>query len=339
MRLEELARVASIDLDTGQGPLPARLHGSGSRSLASLQIQGVLYDRRLGQDGSAVRPHPVTLIEEPEAHLHPQASLAVVELLKSIRGQLVVSTHSSHIVTAVEPRAIRLISTDSASTRVVDLGPSSGGEPTVHRALRPDSHVEEMEKLRRFVERPFGELLFASAIVIGDGATERAFLPSVIRHALGIKASPICVIDPESMANNVTIAAVKFARLAQIPWVLFADADPPGKSAVDLLAAQVGDEVHDHVVWIQSGVDDAGAVDSVFEEMMIQYDEAVCRAACIEARPASKDSTDSTMRLMTQSKGFVGSTLARHFIDAHEDSRTWPLALRRLVDRLNVQVR
>jgi hypothetical protein len=92
-------------------------------------------------------------------------------------------------------------------------------------------------------------------------------------------------------------------------------------------------------VWIQSGVDDAGAVDSVFEEMMIQYDEAVCRAACIEARPVSEGSTDSTMRLMTQRKGFVGSTLARHFIDAHEDTRTWPLALRRLVDRLNEQVR
>jgi len=48
VRLEELSRSVAIDLDAGSGALPVRLHGAGARSLTSLQVQGVLYDRRLG---------------------------------------------------------------------------------------------------------------------------------------------------------------------------------------------------------------------------------------------------------------------------------------------------
>ena len=50
-----------------------------------------------------------------------------------------------------------------------------------------------MEKLKRLAERPFGDLLFASAIVVGDGATERAFLPVVLHEALGPLAHGISV--------------------------------------------------------------------------------------------------------------------------------------------------
>ncbi len=57
LRLEELARVVSIDLDSGTGALPVRLHGAGPRSLASLLVQSVFYDHRLGQDGPERRPH------------------------------------------------------------------------------------------------------------------------------------------------------------------------------------------------------------------------------------------------------------------------------------------
>ena len=109
IRLEELARSVSIDLDTGNGGLPVRFHGAGARSLTSMQVQGVLYDRRLGRDGPALRPHPISLIEEPEAHLHPQAQFELPMLLDHIQGQVIVSTHSTHFVSVVDPRSIRLL--------------------------------------------------------------------------------------------------------------------------------------------------------------------------------------------------------------------------------------
>jgi putative ATP-dependent endonuclease of OLD family len=148
----------------------------------------------------------VTLVEEPEAHLHPQACIEMAELLWGVTGQLVASTHSAHLVTSVEPRAIRLLRTDAKATTVVDLGPGEDEGRHVPRALGPSMHASEMEKLKRQVERLFGELLLASAIVIGDGATERAF-----------------------------------ANLVGIPWLLFADDDDNGrKAAADLVKEQGG---------------------------------------------------------------------------------------------------
>lgn len=333
IRLEELSRSVAIDLDTGSGALPVRLHGAGARSLASLQVQGVLYERRLGLDGPTMRPHPVTLIEEPEAHLHPQASLELAGLLSALTGQIVASTHSSHLVSAVDPRSIRLIRQDGGTSVVVDLGPVRAPDETTHRALRPSTHAAEMEKLKRLVERPFGELLFASAIVIGDGATERAFLPLVIRHALGKKAHGVCVIDPESMAGPLAHAAVKFAKLVDIPWVLFSDSDGAGKADAQGLVDQHAAGDATHLVWIVSDGGD-GAVEGAIERMLIAFDELLCHAACMDIRP-DLDANQATIELLQQLKGSVGTCLARRLIEQHSDHSQWPTALRDLIERID----
>ncbi len=334
VRLEELSRSVAIGLDTGAGALPVRLHGSGVRSLASLQIQGVLYERRLGLDGPTMRPHPLTLIEEPEAHLHPQASIELVGLLSALTGQVVASTHSSHLVSAVDPRSIRLIRQDGGISAVVDLGPARATDETTHRALRPSTHACEMEKLKRLVERPFGELLFASAIVIGDGATERAFLPLVIRHALGSKkAHGVCVIDPGSMASPVAHAAVKFAKLVAIPWVLFSDSDGAGKADAQNLVGQHAEGDATHVVWIDSDGAD-GTVEGAFERMLVAFDEPMCRAACVEIRP-DLDVSQPTIELLKKLKGSVGTELARRLIEQYDDPSQWPSALRDLIGRVD----
>lgn len=332
VRLEELSRSVAIDLDTGSGALPVRLHGAGARSLASLQVQGVLYDRRLGKDGPAMRPHPVTLVEEPEAHLHPQASLELSALLGSLTGQVIASTHSSHLVTTVGPRAIRLIRQDGGIARVIDLGPAPSDAAATHRALRPSTHAEDMEKLKRLVERPFGEVLFSSAIIIGDGATERSFLPLVIRHALGARVHGVCVIDPESMGSPLAHAAVKFAKLVGIPWLLFCDSDGPGKADGATLVNDHAGGDQSHVVWIETEAGGA-VVQGAIERMLVTFDDQLCRDACLEIR-ADLDKGQPTLELLKRVKGSVGSALARRLIEQYPDPRSWPQPLRTLVSRL-----
>lgn len=333
VRLEELSRSVAIDLDTGSGALPLRLHGAGARSLASLQVQGVLYDRRLGKDGPAMRPHPVTLVEEPEAHLHPQASRELSALLGSLTGQVIASTHSSHLVTAIDPRAIRLIRQDGTLTTVIDLGPARTEAPGTHRALRPSTHAEEMEKLKRLVERPFGELLFASAIVIGDGATERSFLPIAIRHALGAKSHGVCVIDPESMGSPLAHAAVKFAKLLGAPWLLFCDSDGQGKAdSKALVKAHAGGD-DSHIVRIEA-LSAEVAVEGAIERMLVSFDDQLCRDACVEVRP-DLDQGQPTLELLTRVKGSVGAALARRLIDQYPNPSDWPQSLQTLVAKLD----
>jgi putative ATP-dependent endonuclease of OLD family len=336
LTLEELARSVSVDLNTGTGALPIRMHGSGSRSLASLQVQGVLYDRRLGRDGSSLLPHPVTLVEEPEAHLHPQATFELSHLLNALRGQKVVSTHSAQLVSTVEPRAIRLLRGRPPTISVIDLGPASSAADATHRAFRPDLHTAEMEKLRRQVERPFGELIFAKAVVIGDGATERAFLPVVIRHALGHSAHGVCAIDPGSMNSPLAKAAVKFAHITKTPWVLFADGDDAGTSAAEELMAE-GDGDRTRLVWI--GTTDAAGVTSLcaFEAMMSTFDDEICWAACEDVRPGT-DRSKPLLKAMKTVKGSVGVALARRLTEKYPDSAAWPGPLQALLMRLRQEL-
>lgn len=330
LRLEELARSVSVDIDAGTGSLPLRFHGSGPRSLASLLVQTVLYERRLGKDGPSVLRLPLTLIEEPEAHLHPQMQFELPDLLRSIPGQLVLSTHSSHLVTVVDPRSLRILGAHSDPTKAVDLRPAETDEQATHRARRPKLHAEEMEKLKRQVERPFGELLFASALVMGDGATERGLLPPLIRHALGPLAHGVCVIDPGSMNSPFAVAAVKFARLVGIPWYLFADGDKDGAAAVKVLCDTHGD------------TDDLGQARAVLrdvsgasERMMVAFDDDLCRAAALAVRPGEDQSVDS-LELLTRCKGSVGPHLAHELISRHPSPKDWPDPLRRLVETLRL---
>lgn len=328
--LEELGRLISIDLNTGAGSLPIRFHGSGSRSLSSLQVQGVLYDRRLGKDGSAVAPTPVTLVEEPEAHLHPQAAMELPELLKNLRGQKVVSTHSAHLVTAVDPSAIRLVQVGRDGVRIVDLGPAATDKEATHRAFRPKLHTQAMEKIKRLVERPFGELLFSSSVVLGDGATERAFLPIVLRHALGYKSHGVTVVDPGSLNGDLAKAVVTFASMTQMPCFVFADSDPEGQMAIRALEDLKSTRPLS-VVWINGQDDEGNPRAGAIEDMLLTFDEEMCVAACSAIRP---DLRGSAKDMMSSLKGASGAELSRELITRYPKVSDWPASLRSLIYEL-----
>ena len=334
IRLEEMSRSVSVELDAGAGPLPMRLHGAGARSLASLQVQGVLYDRRLGRDGVALAPHPVSLIEEPEAHLHPQAQFELPSLLTRIRGQVIVTTHSSHLVSEASPRSLRLLRTDAGRVLAIDFHVTD--EQASARARRPSLHLEEMEKIRRTVERPFGELVFASAVVLGDGATERALIPPLARHCHGSRAHGLCVVDPGSMGSDMARAIVKFANLVGLPWLLFADSDEEGKRAAKTLVRNHGREGADHIVWV--GAPDHCGREKATERMMIKSHPSLCRAACQELGYDGSDDERSLLKFMKGHKGAIGSLLAAELINRHPwqtDAARWPGPLRELMNRLD----
>ena len=334
IRLEELSRSVSVELDAGAGPLPMRLQGAGARSLASLQVQGVLYDRRLGRDGVALAPHPVSLIEEPEAHLHPQAQFELPSLLTRIRGQVIVTTHSAHLVSEASPRSLRLLRTDAGRIRVIDLHPTD--EQSSARARRPSLHRKEMETIRRTVERPFGELVFASAVVLGDGATERALIPPLARHCHGSRAHGLCVVDPGSMGTSLAAAVVKFANLVGLPWLLFADSDEKGRQAAENLVRNHGRDGSDHIVWV--GATDDAARDKATERMMLDSHPRLCQAACQELGYDGPEDEGSLLKFMKGHKGGIGSLLARELINRYPwqtHSDRWPVPLRGLMDQLD----
>lgn len=336
--LEELARTVGVSFGSATDPLASRLHGSGVRSLASLLAQDVFYGQTLGSAGGDVRPHPVTLIEEPEAHLHPHAIVEVANLLSVKSRQVVATTHSPLLVASVAPESLRLLRVDgTGGHEVVDFGPAEAIGPETPRTKKPESFASEIEKLKRSVERPFGELLFARAVVIGDGATERAFLPVVLRDALGPLAHGVSVIDSAGMDRHVVQAVIKFARHVGIPVIVFADADEAGQQAVQSL---LNDELLKESEVVCSGSQDPSGVNAervgAIEQMMIAFAPEVCTAACTALNHEANDKSDLP-RTMKRLKGSIGGVLASELVVRHPycpESTTWPKPLLDLVDRL-----
>ena len=337
--LEELARSVGVSFAGGDEQLASRLHGSGVRSLASLLVQDVFYSQTLGVDGGEVRPHPVTLIEEPEAHLHPHAVFEVARLLEQGGRQVIATTHSPLLAASVTPASLLLVRHGPDGRHdIVGFGPAEDDEDDGLRTKKPSFYRTEMEKLTRLVERPFGELLFASAIVIGDGATERSFLPPLLREALGALAHGVSVIDSAGMNHQVVQAVIKFARHVDLPLVVFADGDEAGRRRIGRLVHEAGLDESREVVWATASglpLSQSGEPSMALEKMLISAAMDVCVAAC-KAFGETPYGEAEVLGAMKRLKGSIGATLAAEFIAARPiaEAEPWPEPLHTLVDRL-----
>src|SRR5690606_18818592 len=75
--------------------LPIGRHGNGVQSLAVIFLFRAFVENALAE---ALRPEsePVLALEEPEAHLHPQASRSLWRAISELPGQKIVTTHSPY---------------------------------------------------------------------------------------------------------------------------------------------------------------------------------------------------------------------------------------------------
>jgi putative ATP-dependent endonuclease of OLD family len=96
--------------------LPIEKHGHGVQSLAVIFLFRAFVENSLSASLHE-ETEPVLTLEEPEAHLHPQACRSLWESVKALPGQKLITTHSPFFVQNVPFKDIIVLRRDPAGPR------------------------------------------------------------------------------------------------------------------------------------------------------------------------------------------------------------------------------
>lgn len=224
-KIRDLHKNMKIHFQDGDSEIFAlEYHGVGTRSWASL----LTFKAYVSWETSLRTPfYPILALEEPEAHLHPNAQRQLYRQLKDIEGQKIISTHSPYVVAQAELEEILYFSKASDETIVKKLNLTG---------ITPD----ERRKIKREVIYSKGELMFSKAVILSEGKTEEQALPIFAKRYWGKEAFEIGVNFVGCGGSNYN-PFIKVFESIGINWYLFSDYDNPTvKTKVDKELAKNG---------------------------------------------------------------------------------------------------
>lgn len=186
--------------------LPETYNGLGYQNLIFITFKLIgfrdswIKHGKMKSDEAGYAPIQLILIEEPEAHLHPQAQQVFIkkayEILNDraeiktggLTTQLIVSTHSPHITHEVEFKTLRYFKRSL---------PCSGENPTTKIVNLTDVFGSDKEAERfatRYIKINHCDLFFADAAILIEGDAERILMPHFIAKLSHLNQSYVCIL-------------------------------------------------------------------------------------------------------------------------------------------------
>jgi len=134
------------------------------------------------------------LIEELEAHLHPQAQMKVIEKLqKEENKQLILTTHSPNLASKVKLENLIICNKNNAYSMTKD-----------NTALKPTNY----KYLERFLDTTKANLFFAKGVILVEGWAEELLIPTLAKR-IGYDLT-------ENQVSVINVANTAFLRYVDI---------------------------------------------------------------------------------------------------------------------------
>lgn len=119
---------------------PLEKHGQGTQSVATILLFKAYISVLLEELNSNNKA--LLMIEEPEAHLHPQAVHAIERVITNLKCQKIITTHSPYFIQNIDLKNIRLFRKNGGVTEVTKI---------INQVLVPLDDINE--NIRKVVER------------------------------------------------------------------------------------------------------------------------------------------------------------------------------------------
>jgi Predicted ATP-dependent endonuclease of the OLD family len=195
------AQVLANILDHMQGGFGVEQNGMGYNNLIYMGVVlGDLVERRKADAQS----YNALLIEEPEAHLHPQLQLLVYDFLNRTCVVEPGETRIQVFVTSHSPTLTSRADLDS----VVVLHRSVCGALTATAVRNCPLSPTEKQDLKRYLDVTRSQLFFARAVLLVEGISEVLLLP-VLAQRLGQRLDQTAI-------EVVGVSGVSFAPFAKL---------------------------------------------------------------------------------------------------------------------------
>lgn len=222
-RLKQILERLELNLLDSSSQSSYGRYGLGSNNLMYMACELLLIAKE--REGL-----PLLLIEEPEAHLHPQRQLQLMSFLESRATdqdqdgqtpvQVIISTHSTILASKVKVENIVLVNEGHAFSLAQD------------RTMLSKS---DYGFLARFLDATKSNLFFAQGVIVVEGDAEKLLLPTIAR-----------LIERDLTKFGVSIVNVgstglrRYTRIFQRKPIAFPE-DNAEQSTIKIPVASMGD--------------------------------------------------------------------------------------------------